>query len=290
MNVFLTTILRSFYDFDLYKEVYGQWKGWAMRYTIGVFALLLAIGLVAGTRILHTELVQGREDGKPSVLEDALRQVADQWPESTVTDNTLSTSITGPHAIIIDVEIFGERIREEAITVDTSGATTYANMTTPILITAKEVIAKDDSAEGDNETKIRPLAEFFNNMPQPFTINRANANGFVSDAMVVIHAHIWKFYLLMGAMTWLVLMPVFVIIRLFLLIPLAVAGLVLATFMKRSLNYDASVRVLAMVLIPLTIIEAVALIAFGSGVSTWIKVLVPLGVLAALLTTETKKD
>ncbi|MFZ4125313.1 MAG: DUF1189 family protein [Rickettsiales bacterium] len=288
MKAFLTIILRSFYDFDLYKEVHGQWKGWAMRYTIGVFALLLLVGLIAGTRILHTQFVQERDGGKVSVLEEALRQVADQWPDSTVQNNTLSTSVSGPHAIIIDMEVFGDTIREEVITVDTSGATTYANMTTPILITATDVIAKDTDA-GNNETKIRPLAEFFKDMPQPFALNRTNMNDYVSDLMVAVHANIWKFYLLMGAMTWLVLMPVFVIIRLFLLIPLAVGGLVLANFMKRSLDYDASVRVLAIALIPLTIIEAFALIIFGSGVSMWIKIFVPLGVLAAILNMQAKK-
>lgn len=289
MHGFLTIILRSFYDFDLYKQVYSQWKGWAMRYTIGSFALLLVIGLIAGTRILHTQLVQERESGKVSVLEEALRQVADQWPEGSVSDNRLSTLVSGPHAIIIEMEVFGDSIREELITVDTSSATTYANMTTPVLITANEMIIKDSRVDEDNETKIRPLADFFQDIPQPFALNHATMNAYVSDVMVAIQNNIWKFYFVMGAITWLILLPVFVMIRLFLLIPLAVAGLILATFMKRNLDYDASVRVLAMVLIPLTLIEALALIIFGSGVSIWIKVLVPLGVLATLLKTEVPK-
>jgi hypothetical protein len=282
-------ILRSFYDFNFYKNVRNGWTGWALGHTALTFAVIFAIGITFGANLLHTEIVAKRENGRPSVLEEGLRQIASQWPESTVQDDTLTTTVPGAHIIIIDMDMFGESVREELMTIDTSGTTNYANMTTPILINAKEVIVKKDRGAGDNETEIRPLTEFFKDMPQPFVLNAAQMDGYVTLAMEAIAKHIWKFYLLMGAMTWAFMIPLFLFLRILLLIPVAVAGLVLATVMKRELKYDAAIRVIAMALIPLTIIEAFALIAFGSGVSVWIKVLVSLGVLAAILSSETKK-
>lgn len=285
----LRNILRSFYDFSFYKEVRTSWKGWAMGYTTGAFAILLAIGLTFGIAQLHRELVAPRDGGRPSVLEEGMRQIAAQWPHSTLIGNRLISDAPMPHIITVEGEALGERVDEPFITVDTTDTVNYATMTTPILFTSKELIIKKSDRRNVDETKIHSFDTLFKDVPQPMVLDTAKMHELVSMTMSGIHKHGWKVYLMVGLITWLVAIPFLLLMRVLLLIPLGVAGLLVAKFMGRELDYDSSVRVIAVTLIPLSCIEAFALIAFSSGVSIFIKVLVSLGVLAVLLKDEPKK-
>lgn len=289
MQKFLRNIGRSFYDFSFYKEVRHHWTGWGVAFTAGVFALLSVIIIIVSVIVIDSELVRERDGGRPSVLEEGLRQIAAQWPDSVVNDNTLTVNAPMPHIITLDVVAFDEPLKEDIITIDTTGQTTYANATTKIVVSATEVTATEDKGAVD-EIKAYSLAELFKDVPQPQILNASVMNDYATAAVTGIQKHIWKFYGFMGAFAWLFLVPILVIVRLLLLIPLAVGGLLLAKIMGRNIDYDAAIRVIAVALIPLTLIEVAAVLVFGagSGVSTLIKIVVSLGVLAALLNTEPK--
>lgn len=289
MQTFLRNISRSFYDFSFYKEVRHNWQGWGVAFTAGVFALLSIIIIVVSVIVIDAEIVRERDGGRPSVMEEGLRQIAAQWPDSVVDNNTLTVNAPMPHIISVDIKAFDEPLKQDIITIDTTGQTTYSNATTEVVINATEVSVTKDKGSVD-EIKIYPLKDYFKDVPQPQTLNASVMNDYATAAVAGIQKHIWKFYGFMGAFAWLFLVPILVIVRLLLLIPLAVGGLLLAKLMGRSIDYDASIRVIAVALIPLTLIEVAAVLIFGagSGVSTIIKVVVSLGVLAALLNSEPK--
>lgn len=287
--MFFRNVLRSFYDLSFYKEVRSNWKGWAIGYTVGVLAILIAIGTVYTTLILNAAVFEEREGGKVSLFEETSRQIAAQWPDSVIDENKLKSDAPMPHIISIDVEAFGERINEQAITIDTTDTVNYATMTTPILITSSEVIIRKKKDDGSYETEIHQLEEPFRSIEQPHELNAAIMNDHVTDTVAFVNDGIWKFYLMMGGVAWLVLIPVVLLLRILLLVPLGVAGLIVAQIMGRSLDYDSAIRVVAVALIPLTIVEAFSLMIFGSGVSIFIKAFVTLGILAMLLKSEPKK-
>jgi hypothetical protein len=284
--MYFRNILRSFYDLSLYKEVRSTWKGWAMAYTVGVLAMLIAIGMIYTTIVGHTAIFEEREGGRVSVFEEASRQIAAQWPDTVVNDDKLQSDAPMPHIITVDVEAFGERFNEPFITVDTTDTVNYASMTTPVLVTSKEIIIRKKKDDGSYETEIHELAEAFKTVEQPHELNADVMNEHVTQIVAFVNDGIWKFYLLMGFVAWLVLVPIVVLVRILLLIPLALGGLVVATLMRRKIDYDSAVRVIAIALIPLTIVEAFALMVFFSGVSIFIKVLVTLGILYILLKAE----
>jgi hypothetical protein len=283
MKSFFQTLARSFYDISLYQEARSSWTGWLLGLTAVVFAIVCAIGITLGAVVIHHEFLAPRAGGQSSNLEEGLRQIAEQWPTVTLDKDTLTSDAPMPKVIAIDLTIFGARINEDVITVDTSGKTTYQNLTTPILISASELtIHKED------ETRIRPLSELFSEAKQPLVIDRDYMQNFATTIVDATRANAWKFLLFFGIFTWVVLVPVLLFVRYLLVIPLAALGLIAAQIMRRTLIYDDAVRVIALALIPLTVIDAGAMFIFGSGVSSFIKALVALGVLVLVLQRDPK--
>ncbi len=282
---FFTIIFRSFYDLTLYGEVRSSWRGWALGITSLFFALLAAIGITIGMVMLHQALLADQPDGKPGVMAEALGQIADQWPNLRLENNQLSSDAPMPQVISIDVTLFGERIHEDFLTIDTSGTTTYETMKTPMLLTSRELIA-----DQRGERRIRPLAEFFSETEQPKLLDRAFMQGLAERMVNAAETDGWKIALLSGVIVWLFFVPALIFVRYLLVIPVAALGLIAAQIMRRTLSYEASVRVIAVALLPVTLVDAATLFILGSGVSTIIKILVALGVLILLLLREPKRS
>lgn len=282
---FFTTLFRSFYDLTLYHEVRSSWSGWALGITSLFFTLLAATGITIGMVMLHQALLADQPDGKPGVMAEALGQIAEQWPDLQLANNQLSSDAPMPQVITIDVTLFGERIQEDFLTIDTSGATTYENMKTPMLLTSSELIV-----EQRGEHRIRPLAEVFAETEQPKLLDRAYMQGVAEKMVNAAETDGWKIALFSGVMVWLFLVPALIFARYLLVIPVAALGLIAAQIMRRSLSYEAAIRVIAVALLPVTLLDAATLFIFGSGVSTIIKILVALGVLILLLLREPKRS
>ncbi len=282
---FFTTLFRSFYDLTLYHEVRSSWSGWALGITSLFFTLLAAMGITIGMVMLHQALLADQPDGKPGVMAEALGQIAEQWPDLRLANNQLSSDAPMPQVITIDVTLFGERIQEDFLTIDTSGATTYENMKTPMLLTSSELIV-----EQRGEHRIRPLEEVFAETEQPKLLDRAYMQGIAEKMVNAAETDGWKIALFSGVMVWLFLVPALIFARYLLVIPVAALGLIAAQIMRRSLSYEAAIRVIALALLPVTLLDAATLFIFGSGVSTIIKILVALGVLILLLLREPKRS
>lgn len=283
MKSFFQTLARSFYDLSLYQQARTSWTGWLIGLSALVFAIVTAIGIALGAVVLHHEMLSPRAGGKPSNFEEVLRQIAEQWPTLTLDNNALSSDAPMPQVIAIDLTLFGERIQEDILTIDISGATSYQNMTTPMLLNTTElVIHKDD------ETEIRPLSELFSKARQPLVIDRDYMQNFTTTIVDATRTHAWKFLLFFGVFIWVFLVPILLFMRYLLVIPLAALGLIAAQIMQRRLTYDDAVRVIALALIPLTIIDTSTIFIFGSGVSSFIKALVALGVLVLVLRRDPK--
>lgn len=282
---FFTILFRSFYDLTLYGEARSNWRGWALGITSLFFALLAAIGITIGMVMLHQALLADQPDGKPGVMAEALGQIADQWPDLRLENNQLSSDAPMPQVITIDVTLFGERIQEDFLTIDTSGATTYETMKTPMLLTSSELIV-----EQRGEHRIRPLAEVFAETEQPKLLDRAYMQGIAEKMVNAAETDGWKIALFSGVMVWLFLVPALIFVRYLLVIPVAALGLIAAQIMRRSLSYEAAIRVIAVALLPVTLVDAATIFILGSGVSTIIKILVALGVLILLLLREPKRS
>lgn len=280
---FFTILFRSFYDLTLYHEVRSSWSGWALGITSLFFALLAAAGMTIGMVMLHQALLANQPDGKPGVMADALGQIANQWPDLRLENNRLSSNAPMPQVITIDVRLFGERFHEDFLTIDTSGATTYETMKTPMLLTSSELIV-----EQRGERRIRPLAEVFAETEQPKLLDRTFMQGMAAHLTGVAEADGWKILFSLGFFLWLFLVPALIFVRYLLVIPVAALGLIAAQIMRRPLSYEAAIRVIAVALLPVTLVDAATLFILGSGVSTIIKILVALGVLILLLLREPK--
>jgi hypothetical protein len=283
MMRFFTIIFRSFYDLSLYQEAQKQWTGWTLGLNALFFALLTAVGLTAGGVMLHQALLAERSGGQPSVMEEALGQIANQWPALRLEENQLSSDAPMPQVISLDVTIFGERLREDFLTIDTSGTTSYETMKTPMLLTSKELIFQQRG-----ESRIRPLEEMFKGTEQPTLIDRAFIESNARDLIAAARQGGWQFLLFGGLFIWIFLVPALVLVRYLLVIPLSAIGLIIAQVMRRALSYEAAVRVIALALLPVTLVDTLTLFVLGSGVSTVIKALVALGVLTLLLLREPK--
>ena len=121
-------------------------------------------------------------------------------------------------------------------------------------------------------------------------IDRDYMQNFTTTIVDATRTNAWKLLLFFGIFMWAFLVPILLFVRYLLVIPLATLGLIAAQIMQRPLIYDDSVRVIALALIPLTVIDAATIFIFGSGVSSFIKALVALSVLILVLRRDPKKS
>jgi Flp pilus assembly protein TadB len=136
-------------------------------------------------------------------------------------------------------------------------------MKTPILITQDEFIVKTDK-----ETKIQPLEKFADGKPATFVINRAVAMDAANSLTAFVHKNIGQFYLFFGGFAWLIFALFAYVLRIFMILILGLAGLLIGSLMRTKLDYSAAVSLAAVSFTPVALLETVILITSGYPVHT----------------------
>lgn len=257
---FFDTLIGSFYSAKTYREVRK-----AATYGMGYSLLLVTLCTLAVTvyygQVFHREVFAER-DGKPALFDDLVTQIAQQIPVMTYSNKRLSTQNPQATTIHISGEAFGEKFEQFAlITIDTTGASTHANMKTPVLITAEDFIVKTDK-----ETKIQPLSKFEED--GTVVINRAMAEDVAESAIEGMHGALAQFYIILGGMAWVCLIIAFYVLRICMIFALGLGGLIISSLLKSPINYAASVSLAAVSFTPVAVLDTAMFIGAGYSLQT----------------------
>jgi len=268
---FFQTFLGSFYSDALYRKLRTQ-RGSGLGYSILLVLLTLFIGCMLyapDMNRVHRALFVG-ENGRLSAFDDVLRQIAAQTPNMVFENYTLKTVEPGEHVMHLSVDIMGEHVEGEAITIDTSGKTTYSNMKTPVLATANELIVKTDK-----ETKVRPYTELAKSQDPKvrYFIDKAEAKQVVQDFSKFIKENLSTFYLVIGGVLLLFAIGFLYVMRIFMVLLLALAGLLVANILRKKITFENAMLIAAVSYTPVAILELVITKATGGAVGPLILVI-----------------
>lgn len=259
---FFSMIIGSFHSAELYRRVRRE-QNFNLLYTLGLVLLCSFVTAVYYGNIVHRELFIAKA-GQPPVFDSIVTQIAEQTPIMTYKDGRLMTKEPQATVITISGALFGESFDKVAlITVDTTGQSTHQNMKTPVLITQTEMIVKDSK-----ETKIQPLDKFADGRPTTLVINRAVAMDAASTFITVVHENLTKFYIFFGGFMWLIFALFSYVLRIFMVLILGLAGLVIAALVRTKLDYSAAVSLAAVSFTPVALLETAILIGAGYPVHT----------------------
>lgn len=282
---FFRSIARSFYDLSFYQEVRDQWQGWAIGFIFKVYLLLVTVMVTAALFMLHAKVLGDQADGTPGVLESALLEMAAQWPDMRIEDNAIVS--LSPEPATIYAPMMGEDGKRPAIMIfDTSGETNVDTMTAPILVTKDKVHMKDAK-----KVEIQDLKNATQTMPNPLVLDAAKMQAYVRAWMDAFHQGALVYYPLMAIVLIASIVAYLMLMRVILLLPLAFVCWVLARALNTPMDYDKVMRVVCVVLVPVSIIEAVSYLFLQSYVGLWLKALVAIGIVVLLCrTTNTRVD
>lgn len=249
---FFKTAVASFYAPETYRAVRNN-VGHGLGYS---FLLVLAlalfnIALYAPTlHRAHTELFVG-VDGRLPVMDDALGQIAHQWPRMVIDQHVMKTEEPGPHMIRVAVNLMGEHAEGEIITIDTTGATTHNTMKTPILITSNELITKTE-----RETRLKSFKELIGDKwNAPLVVTPEVAKNLADQLATYIRAELKIFYAIMGSICLVLFLCGTYIARILLLLILSLIGMLLASILRQKLDFAALMRLSAVAYTPVAVLD-----------------------------------
>lgn len=239
---FLRTFCRSFYDPTLYAEAREQSKDNGLLYAFSLVAFTTFIASVVVIYKLHMLVMVGHE-GKPAVFDDVARQIAQQLPGMTVLNGELSVEGRQPLKIYVQTHLLGEDMAGYVATIDTTGATSYRTMDTPILITRTETISRNGDANNE-KIEINPHSKFFGNDKNPKSMTHEQFVQGVEDFIAVVHAKIYLLYLFVGGFMYLFLTFGFFLLRIVMLLALGVVAVIFGNASAGSRGMDFRVGLL----------------------------------------------
>ena len=258
---FFHTLVGSFYSARTYATVRAA-EGSGLGYSFVLVLLTNLITTVGIVLFLHMALFSSR-DGDAPMFDDLVLQVANQIPQMTLHNNVLMVADGKAHTIVLDAHMTKGSLRGEAITIDTTGATTYQNMRTPILFTQKELIYRSKK-----ETKLQPYSELYPDAPPTLVINHALALDIAQRMIDKVHQHLGMIYFIFGIFCCLCVTLVFYIMRVLMVLVLGVIGLGIGSLLKSPLSFAASMRFAAVSYTPVAILN-IAAFATGHAPPTW---------------------
>lgn len=269
---FFQTFIGSFYSATLYRKLRTE-RGSGLGYSILLVLLTLFIGCALyapDMNRVHRAIFVG-ENGRLSAFDDVLRQIAAQTPNMVFQNYTLKTENPGEHVMHLSVDIMGEHVEGEAITIDTSGKTTYANMKTPILATANELIVKTEK-----ETKVRPYTELAKQTKDPkeaYFIDKNEAMQVVKDFSKFINQNLGTFYAVIGSILLLFAIAFLYVMRIIMILLLALCGLLVANIMRKKISFENAMLMCAVSYTPVAMLELVITKVMGGSVGPLILLL-----------------
>lgn len=248
--------LGSFHSAATYRWVRSSGKS-MLGYVAALITLFCLIVTVFLGLMLNNAAFTAHGN-EPALFDEAVTQIADQLPVMTLKDGTLAAQTAGPQVITLTLHHDGKVDTVDFATIDTTGATTHETMKTPILITAREFIYKSDK-----ETKIRPLSDFSGEHNQPLIFTHASAQEMAAQLIRYIHTNLWKFMLVFGAFFFVTLVMIVFAVRLFMLLMLAVIGVLIAKITKAKLDFGQSFALAAVSFTPVTVLDTVLTVFLG---------------------------
>jgi hypothetical protein len=236
-------------------------QGYRLGY-ITLIALLGALVMSVVTVIkIHSFLLAVPTGGGESPLASALHQLAEQTPVMTLDGDKLVTREPGAKTITLQWGQEGNPFT--LITIDTSGAANHETMTTPVLITDKEIYIKTE-----RKTEVHSLNELLEREhAPPLIINRALARDMADGLLIKLDENRTAIAMLLGSILWLALGIWYVIGRLALVFALGICGMVAGALSKRPTTYAQAVRLAAVSFTPIALADALLLIARGHNLS-----------------------
>lgn len=250
MNI-LSVFTGSFHSAAIYREVRKN-GGFYMGYALLVVVITCLLVTMYFTGYVHREIFSAR-DGKAPFFDDMVRQITTQLPVMTLKNHVLSSSETTPTIIRLSGTAFGLTFENvEAITIDTSGNTTYETMKTPMLITAHDVVMKSE-----NKTEIKSIAELTKDAPETMVLNRAMLDDLANTVITAVHQNLLSFYLVFGGITLFLVIIYMYVMRIIMLLLLGLAGLAIGSMLKTKLKYDTAVALASVSYTPIALLDAV---------------------------------
>lgn len=257
---FLRTFFGSFYSPALYQAV-ARRPGYALGYGAWLTALTTVLIVIWSICMIHQALFAPRGAALP-FFDDLQYQIAEQAPLMTLNKGELRTKYPRATVVHIRSQLMGQRIDEDLITVDTTGETTVANMKTPILVTAKEVIIV-----GPKGAKNYAISELMHWAKGPLVINHAVAESVARGVIHYVHSRLPGLYLLAGLAGAVILGLIFYMLRLVMVGLLGLLGMAIARLCTVPMNYGRAMRLAGVSFTPVTSLATAGLLCSGYAAS-----------------------
>jgi hypothetical protein len=272
---FFHTLVGAFHSPETYRNMRrSEGHGLAYSFVLVLFTTLLLT--VYGLTLFHTKVFVSSHGSTP-LFDDAVMQLAKQMPYMTFTNNKLVTAEPRSYTITFNFAFPKFHGKFDLATIDTTGATTYKNMKTPILVTANEFIVRDKK-----QIKIQPFKDVVGDHPTTLVINQAVAIDLGNKLIEGVHHILWELYLFIGAFIWLFFAGTFYILRLFMLLFMAVGGLAISRAYNDAVNFQTSMRMAAISFTPVACLE-ILFMAMGHMIAGFWLLLCGLVMLSAAL-------
>jgi hypothetical protein len=250
---FFELFMGAFSSAAAYRYMRRERRGLGLSYSFLLVALTSILFAVYATAALHAALFAA-EPGKKPRFDDIVAQIAEQLPEMTVTDGTLTVTSPQPHYVKLHTEIKGESVEFTVLTIDTTGQTTFETMRTPLLVTSKEVIARNKE-----KIEIHPIEGYIESGSPPLVLDRATIDKASLLFVEAVHQNLWKILTALGLFLWFFLTMGLYLFRITMMVALGAAGLAMGSLFKSPLDYATSMRLAALAYTPVSMADIAAL-------------------------------
>lgn len=245
----------SFYSARAYADMRYKARGWGLGYSFILVAVTTVLLVCFGTALADAAFFTAHR-GQPPLFDDLARQIGEQWPGTELKEGVLIVHAPMPYYIHLKAPIFGYVVQGDVLTIDTTGKTTPHNMGTPLLLNSSEFVSK---ARNGHEIRIHELSEYSKPGSAAMIVTPTRARAIAEHVIETVHANLWKLYILLGFVTWIIFTALLYLLRLCMLLAVAVAGLLLGKLHKSPLDFAASMRLSAMAYTPITLLDSIVL-------------------------------
>jgi len=277
---FWPTFFGAFCSPETYAQARYRAQGWGFVYALKLVGISTLLGVCMLSFAFHHYVFSAR-NGQEPMIDRAIMQVAEQLPPFVLDQGTLKVAQEKPLIITIALDELGAPMR--LFTIDTTGNTTSANMPTYVLFTATHVISR----RSDGTITERPLGELTRDQPHIEAQSHEDIMELAQVTIQSLHTHVWKLYGVLVPLTWLIMTVIFFITRVFMLLALGGAAMLLSLHGRR-LNYVDGVRVASVAYTPVSTFSAVAFMAGFTAIGP--VALYAMGVLMVFCAISVTKD
>ena len=250
---FWPTFWGSLQSPETYRRVRYEAHGWGMGYALALVALSTLIGSIWLLFMAHLLLVSPRENA-PSLLESLTAQIARQLPPMQAANGVLAVDAPQPVIIRLRERVGSHGFDSPFITIDTTGRTTYDSMTTPMLITQRDIITK----KSDGGNTIRTLGSLFPDKNRVYT--EADLREWLQGVPMALREHLGLFYLITLPVLWGILTAGFFISRAIMLLLIGGVVMLAGNAGPQKLPYMTGVRLSSVAYTPVALCNLLAFV------------------------------